>query len=76
MENKNFRPLDLKKKMRLGESVIQTLLFIAGVLSIFMQLHLFMSCKEALLFFNNPDVSLIKFWDHRMATRISMDRPQ
>jgi hypothetical protein len=35
MENKNFRPLDLKKKMRLGETVIQTLLFIAGFLSIF-----------------------------------------
>ena len=35
MESQNFRPLDLKKKIRPGESVIQSLLFFAGVLSIF-----------------------------------------
>jgi phosphate transport system permease protein len=63
MENKNFRPLDLKKKMRLGESVIQTLLFAAGILSIFITLAIVYELgKEALLFFNNPDVTLAKFF--------------
>jgi phosphate transport system permease protein len=63
MENKNFRPLDLKKKMRLGESVIQSLLFISGVLSIFITVAIVYELgKEALLFFNNPDVTLTKFF--------------
>lgn len=63
MENKNFRPHDLKKKMRLGESVIQTLLFIAGFLSIFITLAIVYELgKEALLFFNNPDVTFAKFF--------------
>jgi phosphate transport system permease protein len=63
MENKNFRPLDLKKKMRLGESVIQSLLFISGVLSIFITVAIVYELgKEALLFFNNPDVTLAKFF--------------
>lgn len=63
MENKNFRPLDLKKKMRPGESVIQTLLFISGILSIFITVAIVYELgKEALLFFNNPDVTLAKFF--------------
>lgn len=62
MENKNFRPFDLKKKMRPGESVIQFLLFISGVLSIFITVAIVYELgKEALLFFNNPDVTLAKF---------------
>ena len=62
MENKNFRPHDLKKKMRLGESVIQTLLFIAGFLSIFITLAIVYELgKEAWLFFGNPDVTFAKF---------------
>ena len=63
MENQNFRPLDLKKKMRLGETVIQTLLFIAGFLSIFITLAIVYELgKEAWLFFGNPDVTFAKFF--------------
>jgi len=63
MENKSFRPLDLKKKMRPGEIAIQTLLFISGVLSIFITVAIVYELgKEALLFFNNPDVTLAKFF--------------
>jgi len=59
----NFRPLNLRKKIRLGETVIQSLLFIAGILSIFITVTLVYELgKEALLFFNNPDVSLAKFF--------------
>ena len=59
----NFRPLDLKKKMRPGESVIQSLLFISGVLSIFITVAIVYELgKEAMLFFNNPDVTLAKFF--------------
>jgi len=63
MENQHFRPLDLKKKMRLGETVIQTLLFIAGFLSIFITLAIVYELgKEAWLFFGNPDVTFAKFF--------------
>lgn len=55
--------LDLKKKTRLGESIIQTLLFLAGILSIFTTIAIVYELgKEALLFFNNPDVTLLKFF--------------
>ena len=64
MENQLFRPLDLKKKMRPGESVIQALLFIAGFLSIFITLAIVYELgKEAWLFFGNPDVTFAKFFD-------------
>ena len=54
---------DLKKKTRLAESVIQALLFFAGILSIFITIAIVYELgKEALLFFNNPDVTLGKFF--------------
>lgn len=63
MESKNFRPLDLKKKIRPGESVIQTLLFISGILSIFITIAIVYELgKEAWLFFGNPEVTLVKFF--------------
>ena len=63
MENQNFRPLDLKKKMRLGESLIQNLLFVAGFLSIFITVAIVYELgKEAWLFFGNPDVTFAKFF--------------
>ncbi len=63
MENQLFRPLDLKKKMRPGESVIQALLFIAGLGSIFITLAIVYELgKEAWLFFGNPDVTFAKFF--------------
>jgi phosphate transport system permease protein len=62
-EVSNFRPLDLKKKRRIGESMIQTLLFIAGVLSIFITIAIVYELgKEAWLFFGDPDVTLMKFF--------------
>ena len=58
----NFRPLDLRKKIRPGESVIQSLLFFAGFLSIFITLAIVYELgKEAWLFFGNPDVTFAKF---------------
>lgn len=63
MESKNFRPLDLKKKIRPGESVIQTLLFISGILSIFITIAIVYELgKEAWLFFGDPEVTLVKFF--------------
>ena len=63
MENRSFRPLDLKKKMRPAESVIQSLLFLAGFLSIFITLAIVYELgKEAWLFFGNPDVTFAKFF--------------
>ena len=61
-ENSTFRPLDLKKKLRPGETIIQTLLLISGVLSIFVTVAIVYELgKEALLFFTNPDVTFTKF---------------
>ncbi len=63
MESENFRPLDLKKKTRPGESIIQSLLFLAGFLSIFITLAIVYELgKEAWLFFGNPDVTFAKFF--------------
>src|SRR4030067_3239596 len=56
------RSLDLRKKPRIGEGVIQTLLFFAGILSIFITLAIVYELgKEAWLFFGSPDVTLAKF---------------
>ncbi len=62
METQNFRQFDLKKKFRIAESAIQALLFLAGILSIFTTIAIVYELgKEAMLFFNNPDVTLFKF---------------
>ena len=79
MENKNFRPLDLKRKMRPGESVIQSLLFIAGFLSIFITVAIVYELgKEALLLqqpdvtwlnsLDNPRQPALDFWDLALVT--------
>jgi len=61
-QKENFRSIDLRKKTRWGESVIQALLFIAGILSVFTTLAIVYELgKEALLFFGNPDVTFAKF---------------
>jgi phosphate transport system permease protein len=63
LTTQNFRPFNLTKKSRPGETVIQSLLFIAGILSIIITVTLVYELgKEALLFFNNPDVTLAKFF--------------
>jgi len=62
-QKENFRSIDLRKKTRWGESVIQALLFIAGILSVFTTLAIVYELgKEALLFFGNPDVTFAKFF--------------
>jgi len=63
MEGKYFRQFDLKKKFRIGESIIQGFLFLAGVLSIFTTVAIVYELgKEALLFFGLPDVTFAKFF--------------
>ena len=57
------RTLDLRKKPRLGEGVIQALLFLAGILSIFITLAIVYELgKEAWLFFGDPEVTFAKFF--------------
>ena len=63
IETSNFRQFDLKKKTRIGESIVQGLLFFAGMLSIFITVAIVYELgKEALLFFNDPDVTFGKFF--------------
>ena len=62
VEVQNFRQFDLKRKHRTGESIIQTMLFLAGILSVFVTIAIVYELgKEAMLFFNDPDVTLGKF---------------
>lgn len=62
METHRFRPLDLRRKMRPAESVMQALLFLAGILSIFITVAIVYELgKEAWLFFGDPEVTLAKF---------------
>lgn len=57
------RSFDLSKKPRPGESLIEALLFAAGVLSIFVTVAIvFELGKEAMLFFADPDVTWVKFF--------------
>ena len=52
----------LKRRVRPDESVIQSLLFLSGVFSIFTTIGIVYELgKEALLFFRNPSVNLISF---------------
>ncbi len=63
MDNSQFKSFDLRKKSRLGEDVIQALLFIAGILSVFTTIAIVYELgKEAWLFFGNPDVTFAKFF--------------
>jgi phosphate transport system permease protein len=63
MVSQNFRQFDLKKKFRIGEFLIQGSLFLTGILSIFITLAIVYELgKEAMLFFNDPDVTLTKFF--------------
>ena len=63
MNKSQFKEFDLRKKSRIGEDVIQSLLFMAGVLSIFTTIAIVYELgKEAWLFFGNPDVTFAKFF--------------
>jgi phosphate transport system permease protein len=53
----------LKKQFRLGETIIQSLLFFSGAISIFTTVGIvFILGKESFLFFQMPDVNLIEFF--------------
>lgn len=57
------RPLDLTKRPRIGESIIQTALFLCGVISIFTTLGIvWVLVSQALLFFADPAVTLVEFF--------------
>lgn len=63
VESQSFRRIDLRKKTRFGETIIQALLFLAGILSIFTTIAIVYELgKEAMLFFADPDVTLVKFF--------------
>jgi phosphate transport system permease protein len=63
MGTTRFRPLDLKKRINMGETIIQALLFIAGILSIFITAAIVYELgKEAWLFFGDPEVTFAKFF--------------
>lgn len=57
------RPLDLRRKPRIGETIIQTALFACGFISIFTTLGIvWVLASQALLFFNDPAVTLVEFF--------------
>ena len=58
-----FRPFNLKKRPRIFETVIQSFLFVCGVLSIFTTLGIvYVLGQESWLFFRRPEVSLVGFF--------------
>lgn len=58
-----FRPSDLRRRPRLAETIIQSVLFLSGALSIAITVSIVIVLgQEALLFFNNPEVSLVEFF--------------
>lgn len=59
----SFRPGDLKRKLRIGEGAIETLLFIVGFLTIFVTVSIVIVLgDQALLFFNDPQVGFREFF--------------
>ncbi len=59
----NFETRNMRKKMRLGEGLIEGLLFVVGFLTIFITLSIvFVLGEEALLFFSAPEVTLAEFF--------------
>lgn len=54
---------DLRKRPRIGESIIQTVLFVCGFISIFTTIGIvYVLGQEALLFFSLPEVTLTEFF--------------
>ena len=54
--------LDLRKQTRVGESIIQSVLFFCGILSMFTTIGIvWVLIQQAWLFFSNPDVSIVEF---------------
>ena len=58
-----FRPSELKRKLRWGEGTIETTLFVLGFITVFITLSIVLVLgDQALLFFNDPEVSLREFF--------------
>jgi phosphate transport system permease protein len=58
-----FRPGNLKRKMRLGEGIIEASLFVVGLLTIFITVSIVIVLgDQALLFFNDPQVGFKEFF--------------
>ena len=54
--------LDIRKRTRVGESIIQSVLFFCGILSMFTTIGIvWVLIQQAWLFFSNPDVSIVEF---------------
>lgn len=54
--------LDLRKRTRVGESIIQGVLFFCGILSMFTTIGIvWVLIQQAWLFFGNPEVSIVEF---------------
>jgi len=54
--------LGLRRRLRLGESLIQVFLFLSGALSILTTISIVVVLvRESLLFFGSPEVSLVEF---------------
>jgi phosphate transport system permease protein len=61
-EKTQFRAFNLDRRIRPGESLIQGLLFLSGILSILITIAIVVELgKEAWLFFGSPQVTLAKF---------------
>jgi len=58
-----FQTKSLRKKLRLGEGIIEGTLFFVGLLTIFITLSIVIVLgDQALLFFSDPEVSLMEFF--------------
>jgi phosphate transport system permease protein len=58
-----FRPSDLKRKLRIGEGIIEIALFAVGFLTIFVTISIVIVLgDQALLFFNDPQVGFREFF--------------
>ncbi len=61
------RPVDLRKRPRVIESVVQTALFASGFISILTTLGIvWVLAQEALLFFRLPEVTLVEFFTNTL----------
>jgi len=59
----NFETRNMRRKLRLGEGLIEGTLFVVGFLTIFITLSIvFVLGEEALLFFRAPEVTLAEFF--------------
>ena len=62
IDTNNFNR-SLAKRPRMGEMIIEALLFVAGVISILTTIGIiYVLASQALLFFSSPEVSIVEFF--------------